>query len=393
VTLPHLLAARRLDLPLPAILLAVALGGVAVAASAAIVITPFDAALFGGLTVPTVLGAGVLDGLNPCAFALLVLFATYTLTLVNSVTSDGSPTALARRRLLGAGSLYVGAVWITYFLIGLGLFAFLSWLGEDHLITRIAAILALVMALWMVKDILLPGWGPALAAPHATHGWMHRAMERGGLGGMLLAGVLVGICTVPCSGAIYLDIVAVLNASGGGSTGLALLALYNIAYILPLVALPERAAWPYLGASSIIHIGYFFSLVGAYRAGDLSHGYPIMRGVAPLLVAVSALTWFGEAPSPATWTGIALICGGVLSLGLAGFDWKHSRAATGWALANAAIIACYTIVDATGVRDWVMLNTTDSLYSLPVPVQYPLGAGVRWSDDDLKYLLGSIPSF
>ena len=206
-------------------------------ASAAILISPFDSRLFGGLTVPTVLGAGVLDGLNPCAFALLVLFATYTLTLVNSVTSDGSPTAVARRRLLGAGSLYVGAVWITYFLIGLGLFTFLSWLGQDHLITRIAAILALVMALWMVKDILLPGWGPALAAPHATHGWMHRAMERGGLGGMLLAGVLVGICTVPCSGAIYLDIVAVLHASGGGVTGLSLLALYNLAYIVPLVAL------------------------------------------------------------------------------------------------------------------------------------------------------------
>ena len=227
----------RFDFPLPTVILALALGGVALVAGAAVAIAPFDAAMFGGLTVPTVLGAGVLDGLNPCAFALLVLFATYTLTLVNSVTSSGSPTALARRRLLGAGSLYVGAVWITYLLIGLGLFTFLSWLGEDHLITRIAAVLALVMALWMVKDILLPGWGPALAAPHATHGWMHRAMERGGLGGMMLAGVLVGICTVPCSGAIYLDIVAVLHASGGGTTGLALLALYNLAYIVPLVVL------------------------------------------------------------------------------------------------------------------------------------------------------------
>ena len=226
-----------LDLPAPAVVLVAALGGVALVAGTVVAISPFDAATFGGLTVPLVLGAGVLDGLNPCAFALLVLFATYTLTLVNSVTAGGSPTALARRRLLGAGSLYVGAVWITYFLVGLGLFTFLSWLGEDHLVTRIAAILALVMALWMVKDILLPGWGPAMAAPHATHGWMHSAMERGGLGGMLIAGVLVGICTVPCSGAIYLDIVAVLHASGGGVTGLALLALYNLAYIVPLVAL------------------------------------------------------------------------------------------------------------------------------------------------------------
>ena len=233
LTAPRLL----LGVPRPALVLGAALGTVAVLASLVVLTVPFDTAAFGGLTVPTVLGAGVLDGLNPCAFALLVLFATYTLTMVNAVTSDGTPTQLARQRLLGAGSLYVGAVWITYFLIGLGLFSFLGWLGQDHLVTRVAVILALVMGLWMIKDILLPGWGPAMAAPHATHGWMHKAMERGGLAGMLIAGVLVGICTVPCSGAIYLDIVAVLHASGGGVTGLALLALYNVAFIVPLLLL------------------------------------------------------------------------------------------------------------------------------------------------------------
>lgn len=225
------------DWPRAAVVLAVALVGVGAISGTWIAVNPFDTAAFGGLTVPVVLASGVADGLNPCAFALLVLFATYTLTLVNSVTTDGSPTLEARRRLLGAGSLYVGAVWITYFVIGLGLLSFLGWLGQDHLVTRAAAILALVMALWMLKDIFLPGWGPSMAAPHATHGWMHRAMERGGLAGMLIAGVLVGICTVPCSGAIYLDIVAVLHASGGGVTGLALLALYNLAYIAPLVLL------------------------------------------------------------------------------------------------------------------------------------------------------------
>lgn len=226
-----------LGVPRPALALGVSLALVALVSSAWIAVSPFDAATFGGLTVPIVLVSGFADGLNPCAFALLVLFATYTLTLVNSVTSDGSPTMEARRRLLGAGSLYVGAVWITYFLIGLGLFSFLGWLGQDHLVTRVAAVLALFMALWMLKDVFLPGWGPSLMAPAGTHGRMHRAIERGGLGGMLGAGVLVGICTVPCSGAIYLDIVAVLNASGGGTTGLALLALYNLAYIAPLLIL------------------------------------------------------------------------------------------------------------------------------------------------------------
>jgi drug/metabolite transporter (DMT)-like permease len=122
---------------------------------------------------------------------------------------------------------------------------------------------------------------------------------------------------------------------------------------LPLVfffAPPAPASWPYLGASVLIHIGYYFALVGAYRTGDLSHGYPIMRGLAPLIVSISALAWLGEAPRPAVWLGVLLISGGVLSLGLVGFHWRDSRASTSWALANAAIIASYTLVDAAGVR-------------------------------------------
>jgi len=223
--------------PLPAVVLAILLGSVGITASAYVLAVPFDSAAFGGLTIPAVMAAGFLDGFNPCAFALLVLFATFTLTLVNAVTANGTPTTEARRRLLGAGSLYVGAVFVTYFIIGLGLLSFLGWMGRDHLVARIASIIALGMALWMLKDVFLPGVGPSMMAPGGTHGKMQKAMERGGLAGMLLAGVLVGICTVPCSGAMYLSITAVLHASGGGATGYALLALYNIAFIAPLLIL------------------------------------------------------------------------------------------------------------------------------------------------------------
>ena len=65
---------------------------VGVTASAYVLAVPFDSAAFGGLTIPTVMAAGFLDGFNPCAFALLVLFATFTLTLVNAVTANGTPT-------------------------------------------------------------------------------------------------------------------------------------------------------------------------------------------------------------------------------------------------------------------------------------------------------------
>jgi cytochrome c-type biogenesis protein len=237
VGLPGTLGMGSKVVPPPAVALGVLLSAVGLLAALYIAVFPFSAAAFGGLTVPAVLLAGVADGFNPCAFALLVLFATYTLAMVNSVTTNGTPTTEARRRLLGAGSLYVGAIWATYFIIGLGMLSFLGWLGEDHFVARVAAVLALLMALWMLKDVFLPGVGPSMIAPAATHGRMQRAMERGGMSGMLVAGVLVGICTVPCSGAVYLAITGVLHASGGGPTGIALLALYNIAFIAPLVVL------------------------------------------------------------------------------------------------------------------------------------------------------------
>ncbi len=120
--------------------------------------------------------------------------------------------------------------------------------------------------------------------------------------------------------------------------------------LLAFVETPAAAVWPYIAASMAIHMGYYVALVGAYRAGDLSHGYPIMRGLAPLIVSICALAWLGEVPKPMVWVGVLLICGGVLSLGFAGFRWRESRVSLGWALANAVIIAAYTLVDAAGVR-------------------------------------------
>lgn len=117
-----------------------------------------------------------------------------------------------------------------------------------------------------------------------------------------------------------------------------------------VVEVPAPAVWPYIIASMVLHMAYYTALVGAYRAGDLSHGYPIMRGIAPLIVSLCALAWLGEAPTPTVWLGVLLICGGVLSLGFVGFHWRESRVALGWALTNACIIASYTLVDAAGVR-------------------------------------------
>ncbi|HEU4350527.1 MAG TPA: DMT family transporter, partial [Burkholderiales bacterium] len=144
---------------------------------------------------------------------------------------------------------------------------------------------------------------------------------------------------IKSSGDVLLDMTLVVFFAG----------LVTTPFVL-FVDVPGPAVWPYIVTSMVIHIAYYIALVGAYRAGDLSHGYPIMRGIAPLLTSLCAIWWLGEAPRPLVWVGIVLICGGVLSLGLAGFHWRTSRVSTRWALANAVIIAAYTLVDAGGVR-------------------------------------------
>ena len=119
--------------------------------------------------------------------------------------------------------------------------------------------------------------------------------------------------------------------------------------LLPFVAFPDRAAWPFMGLSAAIHFAYYVTLAGAYRRGDLSFAYPLMRGVAPLIVTLLGVVFLGERPTATMLAGIALI-----SLGILVIAWyaggRHTPAAAKWALGNALIIAVYTLVDGAGAR-------------------------------------------
>jgi phosphonate utilization associated putative membrane protein len=117
-----------------------------------------------------------------------------------------------------------------------------------------------------------------------------------------------------------------------------------------VLGLPPAESWPYLAASVVIHIGYYFALAQAYHHGDLGLTYPLMRGVAPLIVAIGSLVFIdGSSMSFLGWVGVALICIGVLVLGMSTGLLQHRRAIL-FALLNSAIIAIYTLIDAKGVR-------------------------------------------
>ena len=120
---------------------------------------------------------------------------------------------------------------------------------------------------------------------------------------------------------------------------------------LPFVPLPQHASWPYLGASTAVHLAYFYLVVLAYRTGELSYVYPIMRGSAPPLTAAVAAVTVREPLSSGAWLGIALISAGILTL--TGDSWRSGRfnfATCGFGLLNALVIVAYTLVDGVGVR-------------------------------------------
>ena len=90
--------------------------------------------------------------------------------------------------------------------------------------------------------------------------------------------------------------------------------------LLLATGLPPVAAWPYIGASVVIHIAYYIALTGAYKHGDLGLTYPLMRGVGPVLVALSATLTLGESLTPVAWAGVLGVCGGLQMLGEALID-------------------------------------------------------------------------
>jgi len=124
-----------------------------------------------------------------------------------------------------------------------------------------------------------------------------------------------------------------------------LLALPVCLYVGP----PPAESWPYILGSLVVHVGYYFALAGAYRHGELGLTYPLMRGTAPMLVAMTSFVFIGEDLTPLAWLGVACISGGVLLLGVTREWWSHRKAIL-FALCNAVLIAVYTVIDAKGAR-------------------------------------------
>jgi drug/metabolite transporter (DMT)-like permease len=118
--------------------------------------------------------------------------------------------------------------------------------------------------------------------------------------------------------------------------------------LLPFLTTPAPSSWPYAAASALFQITYFLLVARTYQIADMSQTYPLMRGAAPLIVALVSVFQMGEVLSPIAWAGVLGICLGIFSIAL-GNRLKERRGVY-LALVNALVIAGYTLIDGAGVR-------------------------------------------
>jgi thiol-disulfide isomerase/thioredoxin len=198
------------------------------------------------LGVLTILSAGFIDGLNPCAFATLIFFISY-LTLVGR----------KRKEILWVGLGFTGAVFFTYLLVGFGLFRFIQHLSFLPLFSRIVffvtILFALVLGILSLYDVIqLKKGRPSemkLQLPDFLKRRIHRTIREKSRSSRyfvaaVAAGFVISLLEFTCTGQVYLPtILFVMTIPSLRAGAFSYLILYNIFFILPLLAIFGVVYW------------------------------------------------------------------------------------------------------------------------------------------------------
>jgi len=178
------------------------------------------------LTISAVVCAAAVDAINPCAFAVLTI-------LLATILASSTPL-----NALLAGLAFCLAIFISYFLMGLGMYTAFAASGISYTLYVILAFLALLLGLFNIKDYLgYRGWF-TMGVPHAWRPSM-KALLRGvtSVPGAFLVGFVVSLFLLPCTSGPYLVILGMLAHTTSRNYAMALLALYNFIFVAPMLVI------------------------------------------------------------------------------------------------------------------------------------------------------------
>jgi len=181
------------------------------------------------LTIPILVGAAIIDSINPCAFGVLIFLLAYL-----------SKTSGSRKSMLSHGFTYIGAVFLTYLLAGLLLLPAISQLGRVSIGAYVGiGIVLIIFGLLELKDFFFYGKGPTLSIFPSASKRIELFIRQitGKLSTSFFLGVFVALVELPCTGAVYLGVLALVSLAGLTANNFLLLVIYNLLFILPLVVI------------------------------------------------------------------------------------------------------------------------------------------------------------
>lgn len=176
------------------------------------------------LTLSAVVSAAVIDSINPCEFAILVI-------LLSTILASGS-----RKRALFAGIAFSVAIYISYFLMGFGLYSVIGIIGISYWFYVIVACLAIIIGLFNLKDYLWYGKWFVTEVPLSWRPKMKRLIKGiSSVPGAFLIGFLISLFLLPCTSGPYIVILGLLAEVATRNTAILWLLLYNLIFIIPML--------------------------------------------------------------------------------------------------------------------------------------------------------------
>jgi cytochrome c biogenesis protein CcdA len=230
------------------------------------------------ITLSIIVGAALADSINPCVLGVLI----FLLIFLNRAFKN-------RKQMLICGLLYSFVVYVTYLALGFGILKVAASAGFATAFYWVAAVIAIVAGILEIKDYfwygrgfslqMIPGASKRLKLYTQKIENLYERRPRLSMILVALLGVFVVLVELPCTGAPYFAVLALL-AQGAYTTAIPYLLLYNFVFVLPLLVIILIA---FFGRGEAIEewrmrhrglmrlgIGLFLIALGAYMIYSIS---------------------------------------------------------------------------------------------------------------------------
>lgn len=183
---------------------------------------------------PLVAVTGFLDGIHPCAIAILIFFIAFLLTMKRTM-----------KNIFWMGMIYIFVIFLTYLAVGVGLLSGFMLFGRHHFFAELGSWLLIFLGIISLKGYFFPSLKIGLKMPKISNERIKGLLEKATIPTIIVAAFLVGLCSVPCSGGIYAAVTALLASQTTYFVGFLYLMLYNVMFVTPLIILLVLSANPY----------------------------------------------------------------------------------------------------------------------------------------------------